>query len=47
MEQTYLHIAIVDRSKSGVIGQSLTATTKIAYLYHSKKESGVMKMKYL
>lgn len=25
----------------------LTATTKIVHLYHSKKESGVMKMKYL
>jgi len=25
----------------------LTATTNALYLYHSKKESGVMKMKYL
>ena len=46
-KQTHLHIAIVDRSKGVGSYRGLLATRKILYLYHSKKESGVIKMKYL
>jgi hypothetical protein len=44
MEQAHLHVTIVDGSESGVTGLFMT-TTKMIYLYHSKKDRGVMKIK--